>query len=327
MPQPADRYVHALLESLYRSGVRHLVICPGSRNTPITVAATAPGSPIKTWLHLDERSAGYFALGIARQTGEPVAITCTSGTATANFLPAAVEARLSRVPLIFLTADRPPEARDVGAAQTVDQVGMYGTHVKWSVDLPAADAAVLPDLERYAAAVGARAAAIAREVPAGPVHLNLPLREPLVQPGDEPIPFEVSADGVESALRAPLPPASAEVARVLSLIGGKLGVIVCGPENPALPAPAIVALAAALRWPVIADPLSGLRTGRHALDAVVETGDAIVREPTFAQQASPEVAIRFGASPTSRPLNEWLASRADMTRIIVDPASDATSGW
>ena len=330
MPQPADRYVHALLASLYRGGVRHLVICPGSRNTPITVAATASGSPIRAWVHLDERSAGYFALGIARQTGEPVAVSCTSGTAAANLLPAAVEARLSRVPLILLTADRPPEARDVGAAQTVDQVGLYGTHVKWAVDLPAADAAALPDLERYAVAVGQRAAAVAREAPAGPVHLNLPLREPLVEAGAEAMPFDLDAggvSGVESARRAPLAPASAEVARMLMLIAGKRGVIVCGPETGGLPAAAIVALAAALRWPVIADPLSGLRAGRHALDAVVDTADAIVRDPAFALAASPEVCIRFGAAPTSRPLNEWLASREGMTRIVVDAAGGGTGGW
>src|SRR5690606_8192204 len=146
MSLPADRYVRALLASLYQGGVRHVVIAPGSRNTPLTAALTSEGAPFRTWLHLDERSAGYFALGLARQTGEPVAVACTSGTAAANFVPAVVEARLSREPVIFLTADRPPEARDVGAAQTVDQVGLFGTHVKWAADLPVADASVLDEL-------------------------------------------------------------------------------------------------------------------------------------------------------------------------------------
>ncbi|MEX2446381.1 MAG: 2-succinyl-5-enolpyruvyl-6-hydroxy-3-cyclohexene-1-carboxylic-acid synthase, partial [Dehalococcoidia bacterium] len=325
-PRASERYVHALLQSLHRNGVRHIVIAPGSRNTPITLAATAPGSPFRAWLHLDERSAGYFALGIARQTGEPVAVTCTSGTAAANLLPAAVEARLSRVPLILLTADRPPEARDIGAAQTVDQVGLYGSHVKWAVDLPAADESVIDGLERYAAATGARAAAAAVEAPAGPVHLNLPLREPLVYADSAPLPFDY-AGGVESAPRAAARPGRGQVARIVEAIAGRRGVIVCGPESGGLPASAIVALAGVLGWPVIADPLSGLRAGHHALDAVVDTADALVREPGFAAGATPEVVLRFGAAPTSKPLNEWLAAAPGLTRILVDPADATTSGW
>ncbi|MDA1004792.1 MAG: 2-succinyl-5-enolpyruvyl-6-hydroxy-3-cyclohexene-1-carboxylic-acid synthase, partial [Chloroflexi bacterium] len=181
MTPPADRAVLALLAQLARSGVRHVVIAPGSRNTPITLAAVRPGSPFETFLHLDERSAGYFALGLARQTGVPVAVVCTSGTAAANFLPAAVEARLSRVPLIFLTADRPPELRDIGAAQTIDQVDLYGRHVKWASDLPVADGDAAIDAAW--ATAGARAVAVATTSPAGPVHLNFPFREPLVGPG------------------------------------------------------------------------------------------------------------------------------------------------
>ncbi|MSQ30438.1 MAG: 2-succinyl-5-enolpyruvyl-6-hydroxy-3-cyclohexene-1-carboxylic-acid synthase [Dehalococcoidia bacterium] len=333
MALPADRTVHALLQSLSRNGVRHFVVAPGSRNTPITIAATAPGSPFRVWLHLDERSAGYFALGIARQTGEPVAVCCTSGTAVANLLPAAVEARLSRVPLILLTADRPPEARDIGASQTIDQVGIFSTHVKWAADLPAADAGAIDDLERYAAAAGARAAAIACEAPAGPVHLNVPLREPLVDIDSEELPFDLGAPEVRRAVAAPSVPAPAEVARVVSAVSGRRGVIVCGPESAGLPASAITSLAAILGWPIVADPLSGLRAGRHPLDAVIDRADVLAREPAFTDPATPEVTIRFGAAPTSKPLNQWLTTLGDArgrggaTQIVVDMAVAAGGGW
>ncbi|MGE3855496.1 MAG: 2-succinyl-5-enolpyruvyl-6-hydroxy-3-cyclohexene-1-carboxylic-acid synthase [Dehalococcoidia bacterium] len=327
MAQPADRTVHALLQSLYRNGVRHFVIAPGSRNTPITIAATAPGSPFKVWLHLDERSAGYFALGIARQTGEPVALACTSGTAAANFLPAAVEARLSRVPLIFLTADRPPEARDLGTAQTVDQVGIFSTHVKWAVDLPVADSDALASLERYAAAVGARAAAVTCEAPAGPVHLNIPFREPLVDADSEGLPFDLETPEVRRALAAPAAPTPNDIARVAEAVRGRRGIIVCGPESMGLPAAAITALAKVLGWPIVADPLSGMRTGHHALEAVIDRADVLARERAFTDPATPEVLIRFGAQPTSKPVFTWLAALPSTTQILVDPAVAAGGGW
>ncbi|RLT36929.1 MAG: 2-succinyl-5-enolpyruvyl-6-hydroxy-3-cyclohexene-1-carboxylic-acid synthase [Chloroflexi bacterium] len=327
MAQPADRTVHALLQSLHQNGVRHFVVAPGSRNTPIIIAATAPGSPFKVWLHLDERSAGYFALGIARQTGEPVGITCTSGTAVANLLPAAVEARLSRVPLILITADRPPEARDIGASQTVDQVGIFSSHVKWSVDMPAADASAIAELERYAAMVGARAAAAACEAPAGPVHLNVPLREPLLDAESEMLPFDLGTPEVHRAIAAPARPTPGALAIVVQAVAGKRGLIVCGPESSGLPASAITSLAAVLGWPIIADPLSGMRAGRHPLAAIIDRADVLAREPAFTTPATPEVTIRFGAAPTSKPLNIWLATLNEATQIVVDPAVGSGGGW
>ena len=167
----------ALVDQLAASGVRNAVICPGSRSTPLAVSL-ASHPDIRNWILIDERAAAYFALGMARQLAAPVAVLSTSGTAAANFLPAVVEARLSRIPLLVLTADRPPELRDWGAAQTIDQVQLFGSHVKWFVDMPVP---VADDtLVRHARATAARAVQTTRSDPAGPVHLNLPFREPLL---------------------------------------------------------------------------------------------------------------------------------------------------
>ncbi|MPZ99368.1 MAG: 2-succinyl-5-enolpyruvyl-6-hydroxy-3-cyclohexene-1-carboxylic-acid synthase [Dehalococcoidia bacterium] len=321
MPAPADTAVNAFLAQLAASGVCDAVIAPGSRNTPLTLGLTRPGTPFRTWLHLDERSAAYFALGLARQTGRPVAVVCTSGTAAANLLPAAVEATLSRVPLLLLTADRPPELRDVGAAQTIDQVRMFGSHAKWAVDLPVSDGD--PATIRAARVTAARAAALALQAPAGPVHLNFPFREPLVDGSplgplpadDEPAPIEVPGSTAQ--------PDAETVARLAAGFAGKRGLILAGPESRGLPVEGITALAGALGWPVVADPLSGLRAGTHRLDAVIETADALARVPEFTARAAPEVVLRFGAQPTSKPLNQWLASLEGLRYVVVDPAG----GW
>src|SRR5437660_10158770 len=179
---PAYLYAVVFVDELQRAGVRNVVICPGSRSTPLALAFAAQ-TAIRTWIHVDERSAAFFGLGMAKQLRQPVALLCTSGTAAANFLPALVEATLSHIPLLVLTADRPHELRDNGAPQSIDQNRLYGTYTKWFVELAlpeATDAAL-----RYIRTIAARAAASAQAIPAGPVHLNFPFREPLTP---EPIP-------------------------------------------------------------------------------------------------------------------------------------------
>jgi 2-succinyl-5-enolpyruvyl-6-hydroxy-3-cyclohexene-1-carboxylate synthase len=322
VPAALDRYVGTFVAALAGSGVRHAVIAPGSRNTPLTLGLTAETSGIQTWLHLDERSAGYFALGMARQLDEPVAIVCTSGTAAANFLPAVVEARLSRVPLVVLTADRPPELRDVGAAQTIDQVRMFGSHAKWTVDMPVATGE--SQLDQYAASTAARAAALALDAPAGPVHLNFPFREPLVD--DTPAPSIPAMTAIEPADRGVVVPSEATTDRVARLASGRRGLLIAGPESGGLPADAIVALAAALGWPVVGDPLSGLRTGGHDLSRVIDRADVLTREPAFTDRSAPDVVIRFGAAPTSKPLNLWLASLERLDYVVVDEAAGGAAG-
>src|SRR5213080_3548150 len=179
---PAYIYAVVFVDELQRAGILNVVICPGSRSTHLAMAFVAQ-TAIRTWMHVDERSAAFFGLGMAKQLRKPVALLCTSGTAAANFLPALVEAKLSHVPLLVLTADRPHELRDNGAPQSIDQNRLYGTYTKWFVELAlpeATDAAL-----RYIRTIAARAAGSAQAIPAGPVHLNFPFREPLTP---EPIP-------------------------------------------------------------------------------------------------------------------------------------------
>ncbi len=164
---------------LRHAGVEHVCISPGSRSTPLA-AACAREPDLRVWILLDERSAGFFAVGLARMTKRPVALVCTSGTAAANYLPAVMEARQSRVPLLIVTADRPPELRGVGSNQTVDQVKLYGSFVKWQADMPTPDGAANLDEQARTAVFRALSAAVAE--PAGPVHMNWPFREPLLPP-------------------------------------------------------------------------------------------------------------------------------------------------
>lgn len=312
-----EQAVRVFTRQLRRSGVEHVVIAPGSRSTPLTLAF-ARDEQFRCWLHLDERSAGYFALGLARQLRAPVALVCTSGTAAANFMPAVIEAYLSRVPLVVLTADRPPELYDVGANQTIDQARLYGTHVKWTASTPIADGS--EPLLRHTATTAARAVANATSAPAGPVHVNVPFREPLLD--GSPSLSLPDGEGLAVAPADAGRPSGDVLARLIPLCLGR-GIIVCGPEAYGLPAEAITDLARLLGWPVLADPLSGLRAGRHRQGHIVEAYEALLRVPEFVQAARPEVVLRFGAMPTSKPLMQYLAGLTEATQVVVDVAG----GW
>jgi 2-succinyl-5-enolpyruvyl-6-hydroxy-3-cyclohexene-1-carboxylate synthase len=304
----------AFVRGLAAAGVTDVCITPGSRSTPLTVAF-AEQEAVRPWLHLDERSSAFFALGLARTTGRPVALVCTSGTAAANFLPAVAEANLSRIPLVVCTTDRPPRLRDSGAPQTMDQVGLYGTHVRWAIDLP------LPSGEadglRFTV-YAERAVRTALGVLPGPVHLNLPFDEPLLgAPGEHPAATRVAA-GTRPVSRPTIVPADAEVRAVASMLQhAERPIIVAGPETGGLPAEPIARLAAVLDAPILADPLSGLRTGPHDRSRVLDSYDALLRETTAAS-AAPDAVIRFGAAPTSKALNQYIARLATAAHIVVD---------
>ncbi|HEU5421924.1 MAG TPA: 2-succinyl-5-enolpyruvyl-6-hydroxy-3-cyclohexene-1-carboxylic-acid synthase, partial [Nitrolancea sp.] len=318
-------YLGAFVEALAQAGVRDVCLAPGSRSTPLALTL-ARNPAIKLWLQLDERSTAFFALGLAKASGRPVGLLCTSGTAAANFFPAVVEAHYARVPLLVMTADRPPELRDAGAAQTIDQVRLYGAHVKWSVEVPLPEAT--PELLRYARTLAARAAAGALESPAGPVHLNFPLREPLIPVAPEDYPSTGIERGepvrVERARRLPDEAALARLADLL--LGAERGLIVAGPQpDPALAAP-LARLASCLGFPLLADPLSGLRCGSHEPDAIVAGYDAFLRSPRVVEALRPDLVLRVGAIPTSKPVLQFLEAHGAARQILLgggweDPSS------
>lgn len=305
--------LHAWLfvDALAQSGLTAVIISPGSRSTPLTLAFDAHPD-IEVFLHLDERSAGFMALGMALELDRPVALVCTSGTAAANYLPAIVEAHMSQVPLLVLTADRPPELRHSGANQTIDQIKLYGDHVLWSVDAPLPQADAPSVAMRNIQTLGARTYAAANGLRKGPVHLNFPFRKPL-EPADG---NRLSATGNQSPItdyRTPitehgrLHPTPRQIDQLTGVIEKHPhGLIVCGPRCPGGEFPqAVAALSRQTGYPLLADPISGLRFGAWAADTAV-----ISAYETFLQTdpgwPEPEIIIRFGAVPISKWLNAWL---------------------
>ncbi len=317
-----------LMEELVRSGVSQLCLCPGSRSAPLALAA-GRCEGLRVWTHLDERSAGFFALGLARAGVGPVALVCTSGTAAANFLPAVVEASLARLPLLVLTADRPAELRGWGAPQTIDQVGLYGSHVRWFAEAPCPEpgAAALA----HARALACRAAATAAGPPAGPVHLNLPFREPLAPTADG-----VGAGAHGAALhgragqawlrrstgrRQPAPETLS--AAFEAVAAAHRGVVLCGPsDDPDLPG-ALAELGRAAGFPVLAEPLGQLRSGPHVgRGPLLGCGDALLRDPDFAAAQAPDLILRFGPPPTSKACQRYVDLHADAPLWLVSGSEE-----
>jgi 2-succinyl-5-enolpyruvyl-6-hydroxy-3-cyclohexene-1-carboxylate synthase len=304
-----DTYLllRAFCDELARCGMEHACTAPGSRNTPLILSLVRNGR-IRCWSHLDERCAGFFALGAAKRSGRPVAVTCTSGTATANLAPAVIEARHGRVPLIVLTADRPAELREVGAGQTIDQLKLYGDSAKWFFEV-GVDTAT-PESLRWIRTLACRAYWTAATGPPGPVHLNFPLREPLVL--DQPLPDDDSGrdDGH--------PYVAFDASTHATPAGGRhpFGrvVIVAGAERDAVSARELAGFAARAGIPLLADPLSGSRHGA----AAIAHYDLLLRDPGFAETHRPQFVIRTGDLPTSKPLRAWLAG-LNAAQIAVDP--------
>jgi 2-succinyl-5-enolpyruvyl-6-hydroxy-3-cyclohexene-1-carboxylate synthase len=318
------RFALTLVDELARAGVTDACLAPGSRSAPLALAlAEQPG--IAVHVHLDERSAAFFALGVAKRSGRPVAVVCTSGTAAANFHPAVLEADHARTPLLVLTADRPPELRGAGANQATDQLKLYGPAVRWfcEVGVPTDD----PAAGRYWRSLASRAWAEATGPPAGPVHLNLAFADPLV-PLDPASgrgarlagePAEGRPGGAPwTAAPAALPAAApTDVAALAEAVrASPRGLLVAGWGVDLDPA-AVDAFAAASGWPVLADPLSGARRG----PAAISTYDGLLRAPRFAAGHRPGLVVRVGAAPTSKALTAWLD--ASVPQVLVDPGA----GW
>jgi 2-succinyl-5-enolpyruvyl-6-hydroxy-3-cyclohexene-1-carboxylate synthase len=320
MPTDAtDTYLllRAFADELARCGMQAACTSPGSRSAPL--ALTLAREPrLRVYSHVDERCAGFFALGLAKTVDQPVAVACTSGTAAANLAPAVIEAHEARVPLLILTADRPPELRDIGAGQTIDQIKLYGSAVKWFFEVGNHEAT--PERLRWMRQLACRAFWTAVDGRPGPVHLNFPLREPLIV--DETLPGDESGRGggrpwVTRPRTAAAPSAGLLGGLANEVDGRPRGVIVAGRSEriPALPA-AVARFASVSGYPVLADPLSGCRRGPMA----VAHYDGLLREHEWAAGHAPELVIRVGDLPTSKPLRRWLAGLdASALQLTFDP--------
>lgn len=314
-------WASVLVETLRRCGVGHVVISPGSRSTPLTLAFAAQ-TELNAIPVLDERSAAYFALGLAKQQHRPVALLCTSGTAAANYFPAIIEASESGVPLLVLTADRPPEMRACASGQTIDQQKLFGGYITYFHELavPVASEAML----RYLRQTVIHAVGRTTKPGGGPVHLNVPFRDPLVPSGEEATVKQVAAaidwDHFFAQTRPDLPEWQL-VAQPPYLVSEVHGIIVVGPESrrePAEFAGLVGALARKLGWPVLTDGLSPLRNVGDVVPQVVTTADLILRHATAAERLMPEVVLVVGGWPTSKVLRAWV--EASGARIFLQSA-------
>lgn len=315
-------YAASFVDELAQNQMKHVVVSPGSRSTPLALLLVEHPD-IKIHINVDERSAAFFALGLAKALKEPVGLLCTSGTAAANFHPAVIEAFYSRVPLVVLTADRPHELRDVGAPQAINQIDLYGKQVKWFVEMALPEST--DEMIRYARTIAARAVAMASMEPSGPVHLNFPLREPLIPNlleakeyrQNKPTPAVMIDSGIRSL-------ASSQIEALATTLGqAKQGVIVCGElRNPEMKE-AIIALADKLAFPILADPLSQLRSGSHKKDGIIDSYDTFLRDESAKAAFKPDVVLRFGTMPVSKALLLFLKRQKQAITFVVDGGA----GW
>ncbi|QEC48864.1 2-succinyl-5-enolpyruvyl-6-hydroxy-3-cyclohexene-1-carboxylic-acid synthase [Baekduia soli] len=308
MSETRDTYLllRAFVDELARCGVAGACTSPGSRSTPLVLTLARDGR-IPCWSHVDERAAGFFGLGLAKATGRPAVLACTSGTAAAHYYPAVIEAREARVPLIVLTTDRPPELRDVGAGQTIDQLRLFGPFAKWFVEVGTHPHT--PARERWIRRLACRAMWTALGDRPGVVHLNLPLREPLVL--DEPLaPGGQAADDAAPSLRRSEGARGGTAAFHAALAGFTRPLVVAGRQERG------AVTAAPPGVPVLADPLSGRRRGPGA----VAHYDALLRDEAVAADPGlhPDLVLRLGDLPTSKPLRAWLAE-LDAEQWSLDP--------
>ena len=310
------RWATALADGLVAAGVNDCVLSPGSRSTPLALAFLRQPT-LRCHVILDERSAAFFALGIAKASGRPVLVLCTSGSAAANWFPAVIEADAGATSLVLLSADRPPELQGWGANQTIDQTHLFGRHVRTFHQPGAPDVDFSP---HYVHRLAARLVSESRWPLPGPVHLNLALREPL-------LPSAEAADWPTATVLTRIPLATAGllpdarlIADLASTIGGHSGVIICGAADyPPDFAEAVTALARQLDCPILAEPLSNLRFGAPDRHRLCVRYDTFLRNPSFIAAYAPQWLLRFGAFPVTRSLQNWLEKAGGATQIIVCP--------
>jgi len=304
-------FAATLVDEWVRAGLTDAVVAPGSRSTPLALAVDEAG--LRVHVHLDERSAGFYALGMAMASGRPAPVVVTSGTAAAELVPAVVEAHHSRVPMILCTADRPPELHHVGAPQTIEQGQLYHGLLRWQAD-PGAAGDLPPAAWRSIAARSVVASLSGPNGP-GPVHLNLGWRDPLVGAAGELVPAGRSDDRPWHRRAGSPAGALVDVPGLVALVSGRPGVIVAGTVGSD-PGP-ILEVARVLGWPVLAAPGSRCR-GRSSDAVVVSAFDAILRHAPTAARLAPEVVVRLGTPPASKVLAQWLA-QIEADQVVADP--------
>ncbi|AVH71888.1 2-succinyl-5-enolpyruvyl-6-hydroxy-3-cyclohexene-1-carboxylic-acid synthase [Nostoc sp. 'Lobaria pulmonaria (5183) cyanobiont'] len=317
-------WAYILTETLKRLGLTCAIICPGSRSTPLAIAFAQQAPEIEAISILDERSAAFFALGQAQATGRPVVLVCTSGTAGANFYSAVIEASYSRVPLLILTTDRPPELRDCHSGQTVDQLRLYGNYPNWQTELalPSADLGMLAYLRQTVIHSWERAQTPTK----GPVHLNIPFRDPLA-----PLPDGTDLSYLQSqfqpedffaAITNPCPMLDAQCPMLKEWKECDRGIIIAGvaqPQQPQEYCRAIAQLSQTLKWPVLAEGLSPVRNYAELNPYLISTYDLILRNQQLAKQLAPEMVIQVGEMPTSKELRTWI-NATQPRRWVIDPS-------
>ncbi|KIL45553.1 2-succinyl-5-enolpyruvyl-6-hydroxy-3-cyclohexene-1-carboxylic-acid synthase [Jeotgalibacillus campisalis] len=311
-------YVSTFIQQLIHGGVTKAVISPGSRSTPL--AYLLQDHPqIDCHVNVDERSAAFYALGMAKVSGRPVVLVCTSGTAAANYYPAVVEAHYARIPLLVLTADRPHELREVGAPQAINQIHLFGQHVKWFSDMaiPEDRDSVIQHVSRSAV----KALAKAMDAPMGPVHLNFPFREPL-----SPVLGQWKTAQTQtpvSIMTGEKTISEKDAVRLSKQVNeAEKGMIIAGPTNDPHATQALLNLADKTGFPLLADPLSHLRSELYESNALIEGYDAFLKSDEIKKLLKPDFIIRFGAMPVSKPLLQFLSPLNDVPHLLVDQGTD-----
>lgn len=325
------QWAHLIIEEAVRNGVRTFCISPGSRNTPLVwAAANNPDAEIVT--HWDERGTAFFALGHAKATGQPAALICTSGTAVANYLPALVEASASCVPLLVLTADRPPELLDTGANQAIHQTGIFSHYVRWETTLQCPDEKIDP---HFVLTTIDQAVYRATRAPAGPVHINCMFREPLEPTGPLPNaclpPVDGGIEGGKAYTKYLLPQSTVPADALDQLQAAQRGLIVVGSLASEQEARAVDALARTLNWPVFPDITSGLRIGTPC-PPYVHYYDQLLLTETFRSQCQPDLVLQLGAPFVSKRLLQHLQNHRPQQWLLFanhpcrrDPAHAVTT--
>lgn len=332
-------WAEIFVNSLANVGLDAVCISPGSRSTPLAMAF-ANQSEIEVFSLLDERGAGYFVLGMALEKGKAVALVCTSGTAVANYFPAVIEANYSNVPLLLLTADRPHELRNSGTNQSIDQIKIFGDHVREFIDLALPEANPTPKMMRYLQSTAARVLFEANSFRPGPVHINMPFRKPL-EPNLVPEDFsevwhekndllilEIIQSKVSISI-GQMMPTEEQIQLLAGLISEKKkGLIICGPKSPEGEFPAYISeLARISKYPILADGLSGLRFNLENQPKLNISGyESFLASDLSKDLENPEIILQFGNAPISNRLQNFLAGLEKTRRIQINSFGNWADG-